>query len=120
MSQMEHCILNASHHYIPPLQHSSFRGNEVYESFSAPAGALFTISCASLTITFRVRFVLEALRVDLVNVLHARGPAREPAVGRHDFRPNPYRTGHGPTFQISAAYSVAPSRVPIVSGQRSG
>ena len=48
--------------------------------------ALFTIACASLTIASRWALSLEALRVDLVDVLRAGGPGREPAVRGHDFQ----------------------------------
>src|ERR1700716_1594395 len=39
----------------------------------------------------QVGLVLEALRIDLVDVLRAGGPGREPAAGGHDFQPSDRR-----------------------------
>ena len=47
---------------------------------------MFTICWASLTIAVQVRFVLEALGVNLVDVLGARRPGREPAAGGDDLQ----------------------------------
>ena len=91
--------------------------NEAYESFSAACQCFVHNFLRLAHNRVQVRFIFEALRIDLVNVFRARGSGREPAVGRYDLETTNGRPIAGGTCKLAVIGSPASVAAVTASGE---